>query len=101
MAGKNLYYSNRHTKEVSLGPVIFGLFTILLLAIFEPILYYFGGWLSGIILKACIGETFAGGLNTLFNVSYFTPEFLPTMCGILSVIGKFFYSVSVGGKKED
>lgn len=100
MASKNLYYSNKHTKEISLGPIIFGLFTILLLAIFEPILYYFGGWLSGVILKACIGETFAGGLNTLFNVSYFTPEFLPTMCGILSVLGSFLHPLTINKDKE-
>lgn len=88
-------------KELSLGTIAFIFISIIVFSIFVPVFYYFGGWIAGWIISVCIGETFAGGLNTLFNVSYFTPEFLPTMCGILSVIGKFFYSVSIGGKKGD
>ena len=100
MAIKNPYY-NKSTKELSLGIIVFIFISIIVFSIFVPVLYYFGGWIAGWMISICIGETFADGLNTLFNVSYFTPEFLPTMCGILSVIGKFFYSVSVGGKKGD
>lgn len=70
------------------------LMTFVLLLIFCPILYYFGGWLTGTILQWWIGDTVISGMNYLFNTSRFTVDMLPTICGTLGVIGSFFKSTS-------
>lgn len=78
-------HNTHETKKT--GAVIATAIIILVMSFFSPILVFAGGWIAGWILKTFIGEVIANGLNTLFNVAYFTPEFLPVLCGILSVIG--------------
>lgn len=74
---------------------------IVLALILGPVLYYFGGWIAGHILKWFIGDTVVSGMNYLFNTTRFTADMLPTICGTLGVIGSFFKSVSSGSSKKD
>lgn len=70
---------------------------LIIAIIIYPVLYYFGGWITGHILKFFMGETIANGLNYLFSTARFTPDMLPMTCGTLGVIGSFFkttYSIS-------
>lgn len=64
------------------------------LIILAPVLYYFGGWITGHILKWLIGDTVVNGMNYLFNTTRFTTDMLPVTCGTLGVIGSFFKSTS-------
>jgi hypothetical protein len=59
-----------------------------------PVLYYFCGWLTGVILQWLIGDTVINGMNYLFNTNRFTVDMLPTICGTLGIIGSFFKSRS-------
>lgn len=63
---------------------------IILIVIFEPILHYFCGWITGIVLQMWIGDTVVNGMNYLFNTNRFTVDMLPTICGTLGVVGSFF-----------
>lgn len=75
------------------------LITLTLLVIVEPVLYYFFGWLTGVILQWLIGDTVINGMNYLFNTTRFTTDMLPTICGTLGVIGSFFRSASSTSSK--
>ena len=78
----------------------FGWLIILaLLVIVEPVLYYFFGWLTGVILQWLIGDTVINGMNYLFNTARFTTDMLPTICGTLGVIGSFFKSTASSSSK--
>ena len=70
------------------------LITLALLVIVEPVLCYFFGWLTGVILQWLIGDTVINGMNYLFNTARFTTDMLPTICGTLGVIGSFFKSTT-------
>lgn len=65
-------------------------FAAIILTILFPMLYYFGGWLTGVILEWTIGNTVIDGMNYLFNTERFTVDMLPRICGTLGVIGSFF-----------
>lgn len=75
------------------------LITLILLLIISPVLNYFCGWLTGVILQWLIGDTVVNGMNYLFNTTRFTTDMLPTICGILGVIGSFFKSTSSSSSK--
>ncbi len=75
--------------------------TLVLLVILGPVLNYFFGWLTGVILQWLIGDTVVNGMNYLFNTTRFTTDMLPTICGTLGVIGSFFKSSSSGSSKKD
>ena len=77
------------------------LITLALLVIVEPVLYYFFGWLTGVILQWLIGDTVINGMNYLFNTTRFTTDMLPTICGTLGVIGSFFKSTTSSSSKKD
>ena len=77
------------------------LITFTLLVIVEPVLYYFFGWLTGVILQWLIGDTVINGMNYLFNTTRFTTDMLPTICGTLGVIGSFFKSTVSSSSKKD
>lgn len=68
------------------------LIALILLLIICPVLSYFCGWLTGVILQWLIGDTVINGMNYLFNTTRFTTDMLPTICGTLGVIGSFFKS---------
>ena len=77
------------------------LITLALLVIVEPVLYYFLGWLTGVILQWLIGDTVINGMNYLFNTTRFTTDMLPTICGTLGVIGSFFKSTTSSSSKKN
>lgn len=77
------------------------LISAIILIIFAPMisffLSYFGGWLC----KITFGNTLCTALNTLFNVSFFTPDKLPMIAGALGWIGGYFKTTKTNfGKKE-
>ena len=74
--------------------------TLVLILIFCPVLYYFGGWVTGHLLSWFIGDTVINGMNYLFNTDRFTVDMLPTICGTLGVIGSFFKSTSTSSSKK-
>lgn len=81
-----------------------GCFTAVLLLIVAiilgPVLYYFGGWITGHILKWFIGDTVVNGMNYLFNTTRFTTDMLPVTCGTLGVVGSFFKSTHTTTSKN-
>ena len=74
--------------------------TLVLLVILGPVLNYFFGWLTGVILQWLIGDTVINGMNYLFNTTRFTTDMLPTICGTLGVIGSFFKSTTSSSSKK-
>ena len=85
-------------KNESIG--CFGAVALLIFVVIVcPVLYYFGGWITGHILSWFIGDTVVNGMNYLFNTDRFTVNMLPTICGTLGVIGSFFKSTHTGSKK--
>lgn len=64
--------------------------TLIVCVIILPVLYYFCGWLTGVILQWLIGDKVISGMNYLFNTTRFTVDMLPRICGTLGVIGSFF-----------
>lgn len=75
------------------------LIVFILVLIICPVLYYFCGWLTGVILQWLIGDTVINGMNYLFNTTRFTTDMLPTICGTLGVIGSFFKNTASGSSK--
>lgn len=71
------------------------LVVIVLLLILGPVLSYFCGWLTGVILQWLMGDTIIYGMNYLFNTNRFTVDMLPTICGTLGVIGSFFKRTTI------
>lgn len=67
---------------------------LIVVLIICPVLYYFGGWITGVILQWLIGDTIVNGMNYLFNTTRFTVDMLPHICGTLGVIGSFFKSTT-------
>lgn len=47
---------------------------------------YFGGWIASLT----IGVELSNTLNDVFGVSYFTPEQIPAIAGLLGWVGGFF-----------
>ena len=90
---------NDNTSEV-IGGCLGLVLTLILLLIFGPVLYYFGGWITGHLLSWFIGDTVVNGMNYLFNTDRFTVDMLPTICGTLGVIGSFFKSTSTTSSKK-
>lgn len=63
---------------------------LILLCIFEPVIYFGCAWFGGWILQIFIGDTVANGLNLIFNTTRFTPDIIPIACATLATIGGFF-----------
>lgn len=62
-----------------LGVIVMAVIFIIFTPLLSFVLCYFGGWLC----KITFGPTLCHALNTLFNVSFFTPEKIPLMAGAL------------------
>ena len=84
----------------TIGFCLGAILALVLLIIFGPVLYYFGGWITGHILSWFIGDTVVNGMNHLFNTDRFTVDMLPTICGTLGVIGSFFKSTYTANTKK-
>lgn len=53
-------------------------------------LAYFGGWICSLV----IGDVLTEGLNTLFNITYFTKDIIPICAGTLGWVGGYFKSTN-------
>lgn len=84
----------------AIGGCLGAVLVLIIALIFGPVLYYFGGWITGHILSWFIGDTVINGMNYLFNTDRFTVDMLPTICGTLGVIGSFFKSTSTSSSKK-
>lgn len=62
------------------------------LLVFSPVITFGFAWLGGWILKMCVGNAIADGMNLMFNTTRFTPDFIPLACATLATIGKYFKS---------
>ena len=67
--------------------------------IFSPVIIFGFAWVGGLILKMCVGDTIAFGLNLMFNTTRFTPEMIPLACATLATIGKYFKSTQTNNNK--
>lgn len=72
---------------------------LIIVLIFGPALCFLFGWIGGWFTKITIGGILCKGLNTLFNVTFFTPNKIPIMAGALAWIGGFFKGVTQGKNK--
>lgn len=57
---------------------------------------YFGGW----ILKLCVGDMVANGMNLIFNTTRFTADIIPITCATLATVGKYFKSIQTNNNKK-
>lgn len=62
------------------------------LLVFSPVITFWLAWAGGWILKVCVGEIIADGMNLMFNTTRFTSDFIPLACATLATIGKYFKS---------
>lgn len=80
-------------KEIALSKIskaIALLVAALIAFIFGPVLCYFGGWIFGWLTKITIGGWFVATVNSVLGTTI-TAEMLPTLGGILGVVGHFFH----------
>ena len=57
-----------------------------------PLLYFLGGYVTGLIFAHVVGDMIVDAVNLMFNTTRFSVETLPMVCAVLSVIGSFFKS---------
>ena len=69
-----------------LGVIVMAVIFIIFTPLLSFVLCYFGGWLC----KITFGPTLCHALNTLFNVSFFTPEKIPISAGARGWRGNYF-----------
>lgn len=62
------------------------------LLVFSPVITFGFAWIGRWILKLCVGDAIASGMNLMFNTTRFTPDFIPLVCATLATIGKYFKS---------
>ena len=46
-----------------------------------------------------VGGAVVTGLNAFFGTTRFTPDLIPVVCGVLTVIGSYFKTVVSNNKK--
>lgn len=84
--------------------MLFGCLTMIamfvLTLLITPILSFFGGYLTGLILEWFVGDMITNGLNLLFNTARFNADKLPIICGALAVVGSFFKNSLTVNKKD-
>lgn len=74
--------------------------SLIVLLVFGPVLTFGFAWIGGWILKVCVGDAIADGMNLMFNTTRFTPEFIPLACATLATIGKYFRSSQTNTTKN-
>ena len=62
------------------------------LLVFSPVITFGCAWVGGLLLKLCVGDAIANGMNLTFNTTRFTPDFIPLTCATLATIGRYFKS---------
>lgn len=80
--------------------VLVALAGVIALIIFAPMISFFISYFGGWLCKITFGNILCNGLNTLFNVVWFTPDKLPIMAGALGWIGGFFKSIDFSKNKN-
>lgn len=80
------------------GSVIAAIIGIVIFYIITPIIMFGAGWLSGLILTQTVGGAVATGLNALFGTTRFTPDLIPVVCGVLTIIGSYFKTIVSNNK---
>ena len=70
------------------------------LFVFNPVITFGFAYLGGLILKLCVGDAIAGGMNLIFNTTRFTPDIIPLACATLATIGRYFKSSQTNNNKE-
>lgn len=84
--------------------MLFGCLTMIIMFVLTlliaPILSFFGGYLTGLILEWFVGDMITNGLNLLFNTVRFNADKLPIICGALAVVGSFFRNSLTVNKKD-
>lgn len=71
------------------------------LLVFNPVITFGFAWVGGWILKLCVGNAIADGMNLMFNTTRFTPDFIPLACATLATIGKYFKSSQTNNNKSE
>lgn len=71
------------------------------LLVFSPVITFGCAWVGGMLLKLCVGDTIAAGMNLMFNTNRFTPDFIPLACATLATIGRYFKSSQTNNNKKD
>ena len=79
-----------------IGMIIFAI----VVALVWPIITFFCGYVTGVILEWAVGGTLISGLNLLFNTTRFSTDMIPIVCGALAVVGSFFKSSLSTSKKD-
>ncbi len=71
------------------------------LLVFSPVITFGFAWFGGWILKLCVGNAIANGMNLMFDTTRFTPDFIPLVCATLATIGKYFKSSQTNNNKNE
>ncbi len=80
---------NNKFEAASILSAIIGIIGLL---VFNPVITFCFAWFGGWILKLCVGNAIADGMNLVFNTTRFTSDFIPLACATLATIGKYFKS---------
>ena len=87
-------------KDNDWSTTIAALVGVVVLLVFSPVLTFGCAWIGGWILKVCVGQAIANGMNLLFNTTRFTPDFIPLACATLATIGKYFKSSQTNNNRK-
>lgn len=87
-------------KDNNWGTTIAALVGAVVLLVLSPVLTFGCAWIGGWILKVCVGQAIANGMNLLFNTTRFTPDFIPLACATLATIGKYFKSSQTNNNRK-
>lgn len=87
---------NSKLEDIGLVSLIVGVITLL---VFSPVITFGFAWLGGVILKMCVGDAIANGLNLMFNTTRFTPDIIPLSCATMATIGRYFRSTQTNNSK--
>ena len=83
-------------KFAGVWAVIIGFIGLL---VFSPVITFGCAYIGGVLLKICVGDAVASGLNLMMNTDRFTPEFIPIACATLATIGRYFKSTQTNYSK--
>lgn len=83
-------------EDIGIVSVILG---VVMLLVFSPVITFGLAWFGGEILKMCVGNYIADGLNLMFDTTRFTPNIIPLSCATLATIGKYFKSTQTNNNK--
>lgn len=83
-------------KYAGAGAIIIGFIGLL---VFSPVLTFGCAYIGGMLLKVCVGEAVANGLNLMMNTDRFYPDFIPIACATLATVGRYFKSTQTNNNK--